>query len=69
MLESADVADLDPSGSASVAWREIVSERAVEPHSRHRFDDLNVGAATHVRLNIYPDGGVARLRVFGRVAS
>jgi allantoicase len=69
MLESADVADLDPSDSASVTWREIVSERAVEPHSRHQFDDLNVGAATHVRLNIYPDGGVARLRVFGRVAS
>jgi allantoicase len=69
MLERAEVADLDPSDSASVAWREIVSERAVEPHSRHRFDDLNVGAATHVRLNIYPDGGVARLRVFGRVTS
>jgi OHCU decarboxylase len=28
----------------------------------------DVGAATHVRLNIYPDGGVARFRVFGRAA-
>ena len=26
------------------------------------------GEATHVRLNIYPDGGVARLRIFGRRA-
>ena len=25
--------------------------------------------ATHVRLNIYPDGGVARLRLFGRAES
>src|SRR6185369_14861184 len=25
------------------------------------------GAVTHVRLNIFPDGGVARFRVFGRV--
>lgn len=68
MLESADVADLDAFDASSADWREIVAEQAVEPHSRHRFDDLNAGPATHVRLNIYPDGGVARLRVFGRVA-
>jgi allantoicase len=24
--------------------------------------------ATHVRLNIYPDGGVARLRLYGSIA-
>jgi allantoicase len=43
------------------------------PHTNHRFDadvtarsnDLD-GGATHVRLHIFPDGGVARLRVFGR---
>ena len=23
------------------------------------------GAITHVRLNIYPDGGISRLRIFG----
>jgi allantoicase len=33
----------------------------------HVFEppDLTPGAATHVRLSIHPDGGVARLRVFG----
>jgi allantoicase len=64
MIESADVSDPFDAGTAD--WRQVVSEQAVEPHARHRFDDLG-GAATHVRLNIYPDGGVARLRVFGRV--
>ena len=69
MLEIVDAADLEAAEATSAAWRQIVPEQAVEPHSRHRFDDLNVDAATHVRLNIYPDGGVARLRVFGRVIS
>jgi allantoicase len=68
MLESADVADHDAFDAASADWRQVVAEQAIEPHSRHRFDDLDAGSATHVRLNIYPDGGVARLRVFGRVA-
>lgn len=68
MLESADVADRDAFEASSAEWRQVVPELSVEPHSRHRFDDLKVdGSATHVRLNIYPDGGVARLRVFGRV--
>ena len=69
MLESADVSDQGAFEAGSLDWRPIVTEQPVEPHSRHRFDDLNADAATHVRLNIYPDGGVARLRVFGRVAS
>lgn len=50
------------------AWLEILPRGAVSP------DRANVLApatalprASHVRLRIYPDGGVARLRVFGRV--
>jgi allantoicase len=51
------------------AWKTIVPESSVQPHSRHAFADFSPTTATHVRLNIYPDGGVARFRVFGRVAS
>ena len=69
MLESADVLDPGAFEPGSAGWRDIVPEQVVEPHSRHRFDDLGGGTATHVRLNIYPDGGVARLRVFGRVTT
>jgi len=48
------------------AWRALVHETPLQPHSRHRFTELSQhGPATHVRLNIYPDGGVARLRLFG----
>ncbi|MBA3969872.1 MAG: allantoicase, partial [Gemmatimonadetes bacterium] len=38
---------------------------------RHRLEDelLQTGPATHVRLNIFPDGGVARLRLWGTLAA
>jgi allantoicase len=56
--------------SAVVEWRELLPRTDLQPHARHRFErELRaVERATHVRLDIYPDGGVARLRVFGRAA-
>ena len=49
-----------------IAWTEIVPQTKLQPHARHRFPARHGAPATHVRLNIYPDGGVARLRLFGR---
>lgn len=48
-------------------WTEILSEVLLGPsaHHFHAIDDLRPWS--HVRLNIYPDGGVARLRVYGQV--
>jgi allantoicase len=48
-------------------WRELVPEQPVKPHAQHEWKVASAKPATHVRLNIYPDGGVARLRLFGRV--
>ena len=46
--------------------------QALQPADReHRFagnDIAALGPVTHVRLNIHPDGGVSRFRVFGRLA-
>ena len=50
-------------------WSVLVPETPLEAHQQHRWDKLSPKAATHVRLNIYPDGGVARLRLIGSVAS
>jgi allantoicase len=51
-------------------WREILPRTPLRPHTRHLFDELAAaGPFTHARLNIHPDGGVARLRLFGRVTS
>jgi allantoicase len=49
-------------------WRQLVADTPVQPHSWHHFQVIDKKPATHVRLNIYPDGGVARLRLFGRAA-
>jgi allantoicase len=66
MLESCDVSgDFD---DASATWTEMVPDSPVEPHARHEFSVARPKPATHVRLNIYPDGGVARLRLFGTAA-
>jgi allantoicase len=49
-------------------WNILVPETPLEPDGRHEFElEGGPGPASHVRLNIYPDGGIARLRVFGMV--
>jgi allantoicase len=52
----------------SAAWRAVLPECELTPHMRHFFRDdiVHRGPFSHVRLSIYPDGGVSRLRVFGR---
>jgi allantoicase len=47
-------------------WRELLPRTRLQPDTVHRFRiPADAGPATHVRLNIYPDGGVARLRLYG----
>ena len=44
-------------------------EQYLEMDKQHEFaDELNaIGPVSHVRMSIYPDGGVSRLRLYGRV--
>jgi allantoicase len=66
-LEACDVPGTD-APPESAAWRKLLLRTSLQPHTAHEFLELNdVGAVTHVRLNIYPDGGVARLRLHGHV--
>jgi allantoicase len=53
------------------AWHELVAMTRLQPHAVHEFleDVRDIGPMTHVRLNIFPDGGVARLRLYGELAS
>jgi allantoicase len=66
MLESCDAST--PFDAEGAAWRPLVADTPLQPHTRHVFQSINDAPATHVRLNIYPDGGVARLRLIGRAA-
>ena len=55
----------------SADWNEILPQTKLKPHHRHFFDDelQQVGPVSHIRLNIYPDGGVSRLRIYGTVGA
>jgi len=48
-------------------WCELLRHIPLQPDCRQTFEDelAKIGSVTHVRLNIFPDGGVARLRLFG----
>lgn len=46
-------------------WTEILPRSPLRAGSRNLFSLQNGARWTHVRLRIYPDGGVARLRIFG----
>lgn len=50
----------------SGGWKEILPRSKLGPDRKHKFEKLNdVGTLSHVRLDIFPDGGVARLRLYG----
>ena len=49
----------------AMEWTEIVPSTSLKGNSHHYIEVDSQRAFTHVRLNIYPDGGIARLRVYG----
>ena len=54
----------------NIVWRELLPEKKLQAHTLHEFADeiRDCGVVTHVRFNIFPDGGVSRLRLYGRIA-
>ncbi|MDP2341757.1 MAG: allantoicase [Deltaproteobacteria bacterium] len=57
--------------AALTTWTPILGNTAVEPHTANliKLKTPSSSKASHVRLRIFPDGGVARLRVFGVVGA
>lgn len=53
------------SGKSDGEWTEVLPRTRLQPDTRHRFRVEDARAVTHLRLDIYPDGGMARLRLFG----
>ena len=69
-LEVADAQGVSSLNPDDYAWRTLLPSTPLTPHTVHELTDALEGAgpATHAILRIYPDGGVARLRLFGRVS-
>ena len=55
---------LDPD---KIDWKEILPKSELQPGSHNYYGTTDRSTFTHIRLNIYPDGGVARLKVYGEV--
>ncbi len=46
-------------------WTEILPRTRLQPDTNHRFVLASAPAATRARIDIFPDGGISRLRLFG----
>ncbi len=53
--------------SGDVTWFELLPRTTLQGDTKNAFEIAARQRVTHLRLNIFPDGGVARLRVHGRV--
>jgi len=62
--------DIDRLVAESEDWPFLLPESKLQADRQHVFSGeiQPLGPVTHVRLNIHPDGGVSRLRLFGHVA-
>jgi allantoicase len=68
-LEGCDARGVTLEELSGRRWTTILLQTRLRAHHRHVFSELaRVGPVSHVRLNIFPDGGVSRLRVRGMLA-
>jgi allantoicase len=58
-----------PDDPSRAAWKPLLPEQKLQADHQHSYEKelLDAGPATHVKLNIIPDGGVSRLRVWGEL--
>jgi allantoicase len=54
--------------SQSIYWATLLEPQLLRADSEHRFQAelRDSGPISHVRVNIHPDGGLSRVRLFGR---
>ena len=70
-IEAAYFEDVADVSNDSEAWQTLLPPTRLEADNLHVFEGSleEIGKVSHVRLSIYPDGGVSRLRLFGAFAA
>ena len=48
-------------------WIHLLGKKKLGPNKNHSFKSQNKSVFNYIRLNIFPDGGVARLRLYGKI--
>ena len=68
-LEAAMFESDDDASNDSDKWQTLLPQARLKMDQQHYFDDAleKIGPVSHVRMSIYPDGGVSRIRLFGQV--
>ncbi|PHQ67018.1 MAG: allantoicase [Robiginitomaculum sp.] len=51
----------------SQGWSDLLPTQKMSADSEHEFMVADASPITHIRLNVFPDGGVSRLRLFGKI--
>ncbi len=58
---------LEELSSEKIPWQEILAQSPLKAGSQNFFEIQHDAAVNYLKLHIYPDGGVARLKVYGEV--
>ena len=58
----------DQKPSKNSKWVEILSKTPLKGDSSNKFKPLSKRTVNYIKLQIFPDGGVARLRLYGSIA-
>lgn len=66
-IDAFNIKDADTDDFEQLKWVELLPKSPLQPGSQNLFEIMDDGVFTHLRLNIYPDGGVARFKVYGEV--
>jgi allantoicase len=66
-VASVEACCLESDPDENTEWLEIISPSPLLGDHHNLFEIKAEQSWTHLRLNIFPDGGVARLRVFGEI--
>ena len=49
-------------------WKNILKKKKLKPNAIHKFKITKSFPINFAKLNIFPDGGVSRLRIFGKIS-
>jgi allantoicase len=49
-------------------WKSLLGKKKTKANSPHIFKTSSKSVFTHIKLNIFPDGGVARLKLYGNIS-
>lgn len=68
-VEGVNVAQEGDLNDDSLVWEEVIEKTECGPSQRHFFvrSEITDNNYTHFRLRMYPDGGIARFRLYGTV--